>query len=225
MRRSRTRDGGEARAFVRFAVCTALPMIVFFLLTSLRAPAGGNWSIAPYTSLVPLAALAAVTGSARGWWSGTVLYGAAALVAIHCPLTIARMPVVGRFVPVHRFHGTRAVVEQRAAPMLDFLERTANRGLIIAPSHNHAAFAAYYVPWHPHVASAGHFLGDRRSAYDFFPDTDLTNPALRGRPALFIGGTAAQWRAAFDCPDLWMFDARGPLFMTSRFALRPASPP
>lgn len=213
----RTREGGEERAFARFAICAAVPTLAVFLVASLRTPIAGNWPIAAYTSLVPLAAISVAAGVGRGWWRGAVLYGAVTLVAIHWPLAAAHAPGIGRFVPVHRFHGARAQIELRAAPIQEFLGRTERRGLIIATSHNHAALAAYYLPMHPHVASAGQFLGDRRSAYDFFPDTDLGSPALAGRPALFIGGTAAQWTAAFDCPDLTVFSSDGPMFMTTRF--------
>ncbi len=213
----RRRDAGPERAFARFAACTAAPMLGLFLVLSLAAPIGGNWPIAAFLSLVPLAAVAAVDGGCRGWWRGTAAYGLTALLVIHCPLAVARAPVVGRFVPVSRFRGSRDAIQRLAPPVREFLERSAGRGLIVAPSHNHAGLLAYYLPMHPVVASAGRFLGDRPSAYDFFSDTDLTNPALVGRPALFVGGTAAQWTAAFRCPDLGIFSPDWPQLRTARF--------
>jgi hypothetical protein len=208
----------ERRRFVRFAWCMAAPMLLVFFAASLRTPIQANWPIAAFLSLMPLAAIAVVDGHQRGWWSATLAYGLAALIVIHFPLVAARTPLVGRFVPVHRFHGLRARALDFDTSIRGFLARTSGRGLVIAVSHNEAGLFAYYLPTHPVIASAGRFLGNRPSAYDFFADTALDNPALAGRPALFIGGTLAQWNAAFRCRDLQMIDADGPQFVSMSFA-------
>jgi len=98
-----------------------------------------------------------------------------------------------------------------------FLRTTGDQGVLIGLSHNEAGLLAYSLPGRPTVASAGRYLGDRRSAYDFFPETDLAGPAMTNQPALFIGGGLDTWRRAFHCPDLTMVDSQGPQFVTTAF--------
>ncbi|MCA9296439.1 MAG: hypothetical protein KC983_07975, partial [Phycisphaerales bacterium] len=67
---------------------------------------------------------------------------------------------------------------------------------IISSSYQDAGLLAFYLPDHPHTYSARHQLGGRRSAYDFFPDTHLDDPALLGRPAILVGESLGRWANA-----------------------------
>jgi hypothetical protein len=173
--------------------------------------------MAAFLSAVPLAAIAAARGVSPRWWRATVAYGAAALLMIHAPLVAAQVPLVGRWVPAHRLHGTRARIALSGEGVRGFLDGNAGRGIVVAPNHREAGLLAYYLPGQPAVASAGTSLGDRRSAYDFFPETDLSNAGLLGRPVLFVGGHPDLWRKVCRCPDLTLFDSRGPLFVSAAF--------
>jgi hypothetical protein len=53
---------------------------------------------------------------------------------------------------------------------------------------------AYYLPDQPTVHSAGHLLGRRPSAYDYFDDNDLDAPQLMGRTALLITSDEKNWK-------------------------------
>ena len=167
-------------------------MLVAFLLVTFRAPAETNWPIAAYTSLIPIAAClmaAAPDRAVRWWWRSAIAYGVVALIAIHLPLAAARVPVAGRYVPIARFRGFADRAQQIAVPIRDFTARSGGRVLIVAPSHNMAGLLAFYLPGRPVVASAGRYLGDRPSAYDFFADTDLAGAATRRRAGHSPGRT------------------------------------
>ncbi len=88
--------------------------------------------------------------------------------------------------------------------------------LIVCDSYQKAGLLAFYLPDRPRTFSAVSLLGGRPSAYDFFKDTDLTDPSLRGADLLLIGGTEERWQEAlrFDSiekvsADPTMFLARG----------------
>ncbi len=215
--RERSAGGVEAN-LVRFLGCAAAPMLALFLLASARTRIEGNWPMAAFLSAVPMAATAVARGVSLRWWRATVVYGVLSLIVIHAPLGTAQLPMVGRWIPVHRFYGSRARIGSLGDDVRSFRARTADRGIVIALNHNEAGLLAYYLPGQPMVASAGAFLGERRSAYDFIAETDLSSARMTGRPALFVGGSPDVWRTACRCPDLTLVDSRGPLFETSAFA-------
>lgn len=216
-RSARDRTGSAEASLVRLLGCAAVPMLVVFLLASSRTRIEGNWPMAAFLSAVPLAAIAAARGVSSRWWLTTVAYGAAAMLVIHAPLATAKLPFVGHLVPIHRFFGSRAQITALGGGVRSFLDGTAGRGIVIALNHRDAGLLAYYLPGQPTVVSAGMYVGDRRSAYDFFPETDLSNAGLLGRPALFVGGNPDLWHKVCRCPDLTLRDSRGPVFVTSAF--------
>lgn len=135
-------------------------------------------------------------------------YGVVAALGMMLLGPLSRAPLVGPLVPIERISGARelaaAVDRQREA-----LEReTGKPALIIGARYTHAALLAFYCRGRPRVFSAASRLGDRRSAYDDFADSDLTHPDLLGRPAVLIdGGRSAnvdRWARAvrFNTPPL-----------------------
>lgn len=217
VRRRRSRVASSEAHLARLLICAAAPFLMVCLLASTRTRIEGNWPMAVFLSVVPFAAIAVARGLAPRWWAATLAYGMAALVVIHAPLTVAALPEVGHFVPVHRFHGARERISAVGGSVTGFLERSAGRGIVVAPNHRAAGLLAYYLPGQPTVVSAGSQLGDRRSAYDFFTVTNLSGADMVGRPALFVGGYPDLWRTLCDCPDLALLDSDGPLFVTAAF--------
>jgi hypothetical protein len=144
-----------------------------------------------------------------------------AMFAIHAPLAVASLPWVGRFVPTIRFTGFAEGARTLARPIGGFTARHGGpEPLLVATSHNAAGLLAFYLPGRPVVASAGRFLGDRPSAYDFFSDTNLSGNEARGRPVLLIGGTTAQWQLwdqVFVLEEFRFLSATGPIFAARRF--------
>jgi hypothetical protein len=207
----------------RFALSAATPMLLLFLLATLRAPAEGNWPIAAYVGLVPLAAAVVPTpaDTTRWWWRATTIYGVAAMIAIHAPLAVASLPWAGRFVPTIRFTGFADGARTLGQSIVGFTERFGGpEPLLVATSHNAAGLLAFYLPGRPVVATAGRFLGDRPSAYDFFPDTNLSGQEPRGRPVLLIGGTTQQWQQwdrVFVLDAFRLLSPTGPIFAARRF--------
>ena len=151
------------------------------------------------------------------WTLAAGLVSAPLIARIDLP---ARLPLVGPIIPVHRLIGAR----DRAAalrPMREHLaSETGASPMIIAAYYGVAAQMAYYLPDRPSCFCARRALGGEPSAYDFFRDTDLASPALRGLPALLLGGaTAEPWANAFetveplgsaDATDRALFDAGKP---------------
>lgn len=90
--------------------------------------------------------------------------------------------------------------------------------LLISSHYQKASLLAFGLSDHPSVFSAVSALGGRPSPYDFFPDTDLTDPMLVGRPALLIGGSPTKWAAAFDVGEVFRLSEGDPtVFGTLRF--------
>jgi 4-amino-4-deoxy-L-arabinose transferase-like glycosyltransferase len=203
---------------VRFALCGAAPSLCFIGVT-FRAPAEANWPASAYLFLLPLSActVLARSGGAWRWWAAIGVYGVASALAIHAPFVVARAPLVGRFVPVHRFTGTAAAAS-RLGPAIDMATRqSSRRPIIVATSHNAAGLLAFYLPGRPTVASAGHYFGDRLSSYDYFPDTNLSSDLARGGPAVLIGGTPHEWRRAFTVDSVTPISVNPPAFIVGRF--------
>jgi 4-amino-4-deoxy-L-arabinose transferase-like glycosyltransferase len=195
----------SAHAGTVFSLYCAAPMLLFYFLVSFRTKVEGNWALAAFASLLVPAALAAATlqdGTTRRWWRATVAYGLAAAALIHFPLAAARVPWAGRFVPVHRFQGFGGYA-RRVGDLVEAVRRRSGaEPFLVAARHGGAARLAFYMPGQPIVACAGSRLGDRRSAYDFFADTDLAAPHFLGRSALLVGASRPAWEAAFRFDEL-----------------------
>jgi hypothetical protein len=82
---------------------------------------------------------------------------------------------------------------------LQLREHTGQEPIIIAAHYGRASLLAYYLPHRPSIVySASPYTGGRKSQQDFWPDTDLADPALLGRPAILLGGLPEHWAPAFD---------------------------
>lgn len=191
---------GEARA--RFAVACAAPVLLFYLALTLVSKVQGNWPVAGYVTLLAWAA-ARLAGSptprlARALRLSTA-WGVATGLGMLALGPLARLPGLSRVVPLHRLAGHR----ERARQVEAALEVERARGaepLIIATRYGETSLLAYYLPSRPRVLCASHAFGGRRTAYDYFADTALDAPSLRGRTAVLVGAPAVAWSRAFDLP-------------------------
>lgn len=99
---------------------------------------------------------------------------------------LSRAPVVGPLIPIHRITGGRelaAAVDRLRQPLEN---ETGKQPFIVGARYTHTALLAFYCKGWPAVFCAGSRLGDRRSAYDDFADTDLTHTDLLTRPAILV---------------------------------------
>ena len=215
-------------------VCTAVPVILFFGLSSLRKVAGANWPAFAYFSFSILVAHYCLRTSA-GWRRGLWVACAALSLALALVATLqARLGLLAleRYAPqlaaadaTNGFHGWR---ELGAA-----LKRYADRSVAIAPSHQLGAEIIYYTDGQLPSAMA---RGTRPSQFDLLqaPDpaqtknriyvwTDADAPGTEaGRlqllPALqtyrdghALRGYTMAWQRALRAPDAADLTALGPV--------------
>ncbi|TVQ58991.1 MAG: hypothetical protein EA379_12275, partial [Phycisphaerales bacterium] len=224
--RARRADRDLARAAV-FCLCAGAPVLLFYLAVTLVTDAEGNWALAAYVSLFALVGAVAPRELERyhrlvhEWradparprrgllrrkpetffqvafhWSIGVAVGFA-ILSLRLDL-VARLPLVGDAVPLHRLMGA----DERAARAHDALARlrdeTDLEPFVISAAYGPASLLAFYLPGQPVTYCARGVLGAQPSQYDFFPDTRLDDPALRGRPALLLGADEHRWARAFE---------------------------
>ena len=119
---------------------------------------------------------------------------------------LADTPIVQR-VSGHRVWAAR--VAQYAA---DVARASGQTPFFVAKDHADAALLAFYAPLHPVVFSAGHLLGGRESAYDYFANTSLADPALLGRPAVLVGAQAWDWTRVLHLGSINRASLEGRIF-------------
>lgn len=190
-----------------FLVSGAVPILVFYLIVSFITEPEGNWPLAGYLTLLPLAAWtlvddrqdAASAARARRWWRATWIMGAAVAVGIPGLPLLAKAPGVGARIPVHRFTGADRMARHVARLLEDLKNRTGLEPFVIAMHYGRASQLAFYLPGQPTVyCSSSLMLEGRRTQYDFWPDTDVRRiTTLDGRPAVAIGASEEDWLPVF----------------------------
>jgi len=212
-RRRRKPRGWPAQQMM---ICFAAPILAFFFLTTFTTDVEANWPIAAYVSLVVLVAqfVAARPGrhagpeaaarhadrkiSVRYWWYAGVIYCLVCAGGIMMPGAVAALPVVGKFVPMHRIAGARDLLDQ-VQPTLDRVRRTFNaEPVIVTFDYSRASMLAFYLPGRPKVYCAAElFDPNKTTAYSFFRETRLDDPALLGRTFVLYRMSAKAWRRVF----------------------------
>lgn len=232
------------------ALCAGIPVLVFYLGVSFRTDVEGNWPIAAWALFIPLLAASCVrefdrySRLVREWLADPnrprrgifrrrpetafqitvhwgIGYGLVGALGMLCLVPLSQLPVVGRFVPIQRLTGARelaaAVVSASAASGPDDV-------FIVGARYTTTALLAFYLPRQPAVYCAGSRLGDRRSPYDDFPETDLASPSLLGRAAVLVdvtrGSTPERWARAVKFDTVRAVSRTGPytIYLADRFA-------
>ena len=228
---SKYENSAEDRATRTYLLCCGLPVVLFYFGVSFWREIEGNWPIAGYVTLLVLVALrlmreldhhAALT---RAWldspsrkrvgilrqgpetlwqvlWHWALGVGVVSLLALAYLPAVAALPVVGKRVPLHRLMGQRQAVTELARVIESIRQRDGNAPLIFTDHYSRASTIAYYLPGQPRVFSATSRLGGRRSAYDFFADTDLTSPDLLHKNVVLVGGLRSRWHEAMGFADI-----------------------
>ena len=197
------RTNPAARAHFALAV----PILLFYLLVSLRTRTEGNWPIAAACSLTVPAAWCVLEGVRRRhlltrvFWTLALLAGLIVTVAPAFLGFLSTRRVFGPFIPIARVTGMR----EHAAAAREHLDRLrAQTGLepfVLADHYGRASQLMFYLP-DTQVLSASVPMGGRPSQLDRWPATNPihpdTAPALLGRPALLFGQPGAPWAPAFE---------------------------
>lgn len=197
-------------------LCASLPLVGFYLLLSLARQAQGNWAIAGYATLLVLVGIFVAetldddanaqatplpNSPVRGAWHWYIGIGIVVALFIAAGPALLKVPELSKIDLIKRASKRNTGARQHALDVAAIAEAHRDAAgrlpLLIASRYQEASLLAYYMPGHPIVFCAGSHLGSRRTAYDFFADTNLADPALRGRTALFIGGDLEDWKQGF----------------------------
>ncbi len=220
---------GGTEAGERYLAVCGLPVLVFYLLVSLLRAPEGNWPLAAYVTLLPLAGMAAAEGLARrrellaAWlaraptdrpragffsrkpetvgqvlWHWGVGYGLGAAALILALSVAPTLPWVSAYVPVARLTQGRTLAAHVQEQRLTLDRDAPGAVMVIATDYGKASHLAFYLPDRPATFCTSSLLGGRPTNHDFWPETDLKNPALRGRAAVLVGGTSEQWATLFE---------------------------
>jgi len=198
-----------------FALCTGLPVLLGYLVISPWVRVEGNWTLAGYVTLSSVAGWGVVRAldlrRARGRGSGiehrlaawrvTWVVGVIVGLGMLRVDLLTRVPGVGGLIPigrvfsgVHMANGVRTELERMR-------ESGANDPFVIVQHYGRASLLAFYLPGQPTVYGASSYLAGRTTQYDVFPETDLRRAdvfeRLRGRDAVGVGATGAQWLEGF----------------------------
>lgn len=199
-----------------FLLDNGVPILAFYTLVSFVTQPEGNWPMAGYVTLLPIAgrgldlyyqrsrAVAQATGGAfarwlRLMWHLAVAMGVVVAVALPRLDLISRLPLIGRMVPIHRFAGAD-LMAGHTQRLLDELTAAGSRDpFVVALHYGRAGQLAYYLPGRPTVYCASSLLlNGRRTQYDYWEDTDLRGrEELAGRDAVVVGGTREAWLELF----------------------------
>lgn len=147
-------------------------------------------------------------------WHVTLTYGlVVGVVALRLDLLEASPPLAGlngllverglkepgSLIPFGRLMGAQEVAHGAAALAAALRDRTGQEPFYVSQQYGRASILAFYLPGRPTVYCANSFQDGRRSDYDYWADTDLTDlERLGGRPAVLFGGKLADWTPAFE---------------------------
>lgn len=196
-----------ARAYFAWACA---PILLFYLALTFLSSGEGNWPLAGFVTLIPLAA-ASLAGAGwnarapRALWNITLAFGlVAGLGMLRLDLVQRALeplsPALARAIPLHRLDGARELASGVQTLAAGVRSETGAEPFIITSHYGVASQLAFYLPGHPTVRCAMSRVGGRRVQQDFWPEHSLDVLSLRGRPAILIGGVKSgrTWARAFD---------------------------
>ncbi len=193
---------------VNTCVAMALPLLVFYLLVSLKAQTEGNWAMAAFVTLIPPAAWIVREGVMRAnhlirfLWGVAVFGLVAVLLLFPGAPKLARVPGIGPLVPMYRMAGMREHASDAQRQLDQLREKTGREPFVITNHYGRASLLAFYLPGRPTVYCSSAHIGGRKTQYDIWDRTDLSDTgtleSLLGRPALMLGGPEHHWSPAFD---------------------------
>lgn len=239
-------DEGPRLASAYLLWC-ALPILGFYAAISVFSGVEGNWPIAGYLSLIPLAGawvtaravappivggVRAAPGpgvrSAFACWHLSIIVGLITGSAmLRLDLVQAGLagidPRLGRVVPMSRLMGGPELAQRVHAEAGALEQRTGRRPFIVAQHYGRAALLAFYLPGRPTVYAASSRVGGRVVQQDYWPSHSLDDASLLGRPAVILADfdTLAPWVAGFEGVQRLGDGQRQPAPETGRPPLNP----
>ena len=238
--RREVRGSGEGAAATEygpaawFMACCGVPILVVYLVVSLITEPEGNWPVAAYVTLAPLAGIMAAEGMAEyrvrvlRWraqpvaergregffrrkpemlvqvaWHGTLGFGIGAAVLTGVISLLARFAPhlpegVGKLVPLGRLTQARDMAEAAEQLRRELAIQTGQEPRIVSQHYGRASQLAFYLRGQPVVYCSNSRQGGRLTAQDFWADSNLDAPELRGAAFVIVGGNEKEWGPAFD---------------------------
>jgi 4-amino-4-deoxy-L-arabinose transferase-like glycosyltransferase len=218
----RRRSVPEAATFPlvghRLLAWLGIPVLATYLAVSFVTEPEGNWPIATYVTLIPLAAerllRRAEVGRVPVMWRAAVV-----LAFLIVPISLRGdwlrfVPVLGQpwtwngrdqrpLAPLGRLTSGDVMAADVARLAQQLADETGQEPIVIAQQYGRASVLEFYL----HAAGehdvvvlcASSLTGGRRTQYDLWPDRDLRDIARwQGRNAVIIGGEPWHWEPAFE---------------------------
>jgi hypothetical protein len=131
-------------------------------------------------------------------WHAALVFGLIAGVGILRLDLLAKLPGVGPKVPLSRLMGADHMAAH-VSRLADELRIAApgREPMVISQFYGRASQLSFYLPGQPTAFCSGSRMGGRKSQYDLWPHTDLSDPALAGRPAVLLGDVDQDWSWGF----------------------------
>lgn len=209
-----------AGALVWFSV----PLLAMYLGIALMQEAEGNWAIAAFVTLAPVAGVWCArfatnaglreagedVSKAPRWrfaaWHGAVIVGVVTgLGMLRLDLVQAALGGVSekaaKLVPVGRIIGASEMAREIDRRLDELRKSTGQEPFVMVQHYGRASQMAFYLRNQPKVICASSFVGGgRRVQQDFWPDHRPDWPALVGRPAVVVDSfnQAEIWRVCFE---------------------------
>ncbi len=188
---------------------SALPLLVFYLLISIKGPTEGNWAVGAYAPLLPLGAFwlqhECSEFQKRIW---CILIGIRGLLTGILLLTlITSAPTLNSWLnsadlkglPIHRISGHQQFADQLHRKMQ---AEGLSEAPVVCNYYDKTALLAYYLPLRPEVYCASVALGSRPSAYDDFTTTRFPSSRFSGRQVILVGADLVSWELALQPTEI-----------------------
>ena len=193
--------GDPARRAALYCLCGAAPVLAFYLVVSFFTDVQPNWIVGAYVTLLALAAPAAADRAGihrRTAWRLTLVVGLVAGLGVLRLDMIAKLPGLAGRVNPGRLLSAPDIARDVQSIRDQLRNETGLEPIIMAEHYGRASLLAFYLPDHPTVYSCSAQMIGRRNQYDIWPDTDLDDPRLLGRPAIILRSHDEPWPDAFE---------------------------
>lgn len=192
----------------------AWPTLLFYGAVAIKTKVQANWTLPAYPSLLVATALwlssmcLPETLRLRDAFRGTrivlriqiglAVFAVAALFIL--PSLATSVESLRSLRPVARLSGHADGAAKLQAARDRVTAELGQPPFLITQRYTAASVMAFYLPDNPRVFCAQRAFGGRKTAYEYFDDTDLRLPELHGRPALVMGADLERWSRVVNGP-------------------------
>jgi 4-amino-4-deoxy-L-arabinose transferase-like glycosyltransferase len=198
---------------LRIALWSAVPLLIFYLMVSLKGPTQGNWTAGAAAGLLPFAALwyeAQQRGKLALWLGRGVLLRSMLSMLLLLTLPWSGPPLSDWLsrnsasirIPIDRVAGHESFAMEVRRLATEALGDAGTTTPIVCDYYDRTALLGFYLPEQPVVHCASRQLGARRSAYDDLVGTRFIAAEFAGKDLILVGASEERWRLAFEFTHL-----------------------